>query len=469
MPGWQDAPVAGKTPTQAHDNPDGSITATQPGAPAWAAAPPVNLSPTAVDRPEAVDRFVSNFASAINPIPGIKAIATDPQGLRHGIESNIFDPQRQQFIKAGEAAQGKGEFKGMTPMERASEAFGHGAAGALPLAGPAAANAGDQIGEGDIAGGLGSGAGLLSTMAVPDLMSAAGRGISRTAEPVTENALGIRNVDRKFGRNPGRAALDETSGVRPETVSSQAGQGIADLTAQRDTALKASPNKVSLKPARDVVDNAITRAAAGNSDTGSLSPIREQLTDPRQGFGGDTSPINTPPPGTIGPSGPLKISELQDPMNALAIRQRLGSDFTKFDMARPVSREAQSVGNKAYGALTNEIHNAVPESGPLDTRISNLIPVRESADVRALAPDTSGRILHRFIPHTGALIGAAEGFRAGGIPGAVAGLTIPELMADPTAQMIAARGLDTAGKVTRHPITGQVIRGAQNIRNQQPQ
>jgi hypothetical protein len=455
MPGWQDAPVAGQ---------GGS-------APAWTAAPPASITPTSVERPEAVDRFVSNFASAVNPIPGIKAIATDPQGLRHGIESNIFEPQRQQFIKAGEAAQGKGEFAGMTPMERASEAFGHGAAGALPLVGPAAANAGEQIGEGDIAGGLGSGAGLLSAMAVPDLMNATGRGLSRTAEPVAENALGIRNVDRApWEKNIGRTVLDNTSGFSPTAVRRSAGDAISNQARMRDAALSSSPNQVSLRPSRAVVDNAITRAAAGNSDTSHLIPIQEQLNEPKPGFQGNTAPTNTPPPGTIGPSGPIRISELQDPMNALAIRQRLGKDFTKFDVARPVSNEAKQLGNNAYMGLTDEIHRAVPASAEPDRIISNLIPARDSAQARQLNAGPAARIIDRFARPTGALIGGIGGYEAGGIPGAIAGTVGPVLMTDPTAQMIAARGLDTAGKVTRHPITGQVIRGAQNIRpNDQPQ
>lgn len=430
--------------------------------PSWMSAAPVNL--TSPDRPAAVDRFVSNFASAVNPVPGIKSIATDPEGLRHGVEQNIFDPQRREFVKANDAAHGRGEFAGMTPGERLTETLGHGAAGMLPLVGPAAANAGEQIGEGDTAGGLGSGAGLISTMAVPDLMRGTGRVMSRGAEPIAENALGIRNVDRKFGRNPGRAVLDETSGVRPATVVDQAKRRISDLTAQRDAALTAAGNRgvtASLRPARDVVSDAMTRAAAGNSETGHLEPIREQLNEPRPGFAGVA---------TTNPVGTLTISELQNPMNALAIRQRLGEDFTKFDMARPVTREASRVGNRAYGALTNEIHSAVPESGPLDTRVSNLIPVKDSAAVKDIEAPTTQQIMRRFGAKTGALAagaaaGAASGHTLGGILG---GAIIPELLSNPTAQMSAARVLDTAGRVIRHPITGRVVQGGELIRPNRP-
>jgi hypothetical protein len=412
----------------------------------------------------AAERFATGLASAVNPIPGIKAIATDPRGLRHGIEHNVFEPQRSELQKAGEAWQGKGEGTGMGTLGRASEAFGHGLAGVLPLVGPAAAHAGEEIGSGNVAGGLGEATGLLSTLATPKLTEGAGRGLSRAAEPIAENALGIRAVDRKFGRTPGRAALEETSGVRPETVARQAEARTSELARARDASLAASPNQVSLRPARDVVENAITKAAAGNSQTGHLEPIREQLNEPRPGFQGTVSAINQPPLGALGPSGPLRISELQTPSSALAIRQRLGNDFTKFDLARPVSRESQGVGNQAYSALTNEIHRAVPESAPLDRRMSNLIPVKEAADARKLAPDTTGRVLMRVARPTGALIGAAEGARVGGLPGALVGLTIPELLSDPTAQMIAARSLNRAGKITRAPATGRILQTVQNVR-----
>ena len=87
-------------------------------------------------------------------------------------------------------------------------------------------------------------------------------------------------------------------------------------------------------------------------------------------------------------------------------------------------------------------------------RISNLVPVKESADVRKLQPDTTGRVLMRVARPTGALIGAMEGARMGGIPGGIAGLVVPEMLTDPTAQMIGARALDRAGKVaSRAPIT----------------
>lgn len=428
----------------------------------------VNLNPGSPS--EAVGRFASNMAEAVNPVPGIRAIASDPQGLKHGIEENVFRPQVEQFGKAADAAQGKGEFAGMGPIGRASETFGHGLAGALPLAGPAAANAGDQIGSGDVAGGLGSAAGLLATTGVPtdnpakafrsgsvrsiglpDAVPAIGRGLQHAAEPVMENALGIRNVDRApGGKMPGRAALDMTRGFRPETIEKSARNAMGEQTAARSAAMAASPNaRPSLRPALDEIEAAQNKGAAGNSDMSHLAPMQDQLTTPKPGFAGATQ------------GSPLKISELQNPDNFLALRQRFGNDFTKFDHARPLPSETMNVGNRAYHQLTDEFHRAVPGTEEPDTNISNLAPVAESAAARKLNAPPLQRMVARFAPHTGAMAGMIAGGMTHGIPGAIAGGVIPEILASPTVQAAAARGINGAGRAVASPITPRLIQGAQ--------
>ena len=417
----------------------------------WDTAP-VDLNPGSPS--EAVGRFASNFANAVNPVPGIKAIVSDPQGLKHGIEENVFRPQVDQFGKAADAARGKDEFSGMGPIGRASEAFGHGLAGAVPLAGPAAANAGDQIGNGDVAGGLGSAAGLISTAATPLVTKGIGRGLQRAAEPVMENALGIRNIDRApGGKMPGRAALDLTSGFKPETIENSARDAMADQTAARSAAMAAHPNATpSLRPALDEIEAARNKGLAGNSDMSHLDPMREQLTTPRSGFAGATQ------------GNPLTISELQDPDNFLAIRQRFGNDFTKFDHARPLPSETMNVGNRAYHQLTDEFHRAVPGTAEPDTNIANLMPVAESAAARKLNAPPLQRMVGRFAPHTGALVGAVGGYHAGGPLGALAGIAVPEILASPTVQAAAARGINGVGRAVASPITTRAIQGAQLVK-----
>jgi hypothetical protein len=152
---------------------------------------PISLMPGTANS-DAAGRFAHGIANTMNPVPGIQAIANDPQGLKHGIEEGIFAPQAEQFHKASDAIHGRGEFGSMGTVGRISSAAGHAAAGALPLVGPTAANAGDKIGEGDVAGGLGEAAGLgLSAVTPqitkghrqgPDAGCGAGRG-KRTRHP----------------------------------------------------------------------------------------------------------------------------------------------------------------------------------------------------------------------------------------------------------------------------------------------
>ena len=52
----------------------------------------------------------------------------------------------------------------------------------------------------------------------------------RLAPGIAENAIGIRRVDRGYGKTPGRALLDETKGLRPATVAASA----SDATRQLD-------------------------------------------------------------------------------------------------------------------------------------------------------------------------------------------------------------------------------------------
>lgn len=426
--------------------------------------------PSDVAHSEPVGRFMSNFADAVNPLPGLSEMATeatDPKiGLAKTLGSHILQPQADQLKEAKANLQDTS-----APLApRLFNAGVHAAGGLTPLIGPPAVRAGEQIGRGDVAGGLGSSAGLLTGLAAPEIMKLPGRGLQRAAEPLAENAMGIRNVDRKFGRQPGRAILDETTGVRPSTVAESAGNKIGDLSSQRDAYLTSSPVKINLDPAIMKGKQSIAKAAAGNSDVGHLEPLISQLTEPKPGFAGAT--IQPPTPmvpqqsPVLGPNGqpvtrmipgtppPAAVSPLQSPMDALGMRQRFANDFTKFDAARPLSKESLNVGNQMYGDMTDAIHRGVPESAPLDKRISNLIPARDGGNVQELKPSLNQRIMQRFGVHTGALAGAALGAHEFGLPGAVAGLAIPELLADPTAQMVAARGLNAGGKALQSPVTG---------------
>jgi hypothetical protein len=101
--------------------------------------------------------------------------------LRHPIDSaklvgsSLLEGQMDQFRKAGTAP-------------TLSEKIAHGAAGLLPMVGPMAANAGEEIGQGHFARGLGQSAGILGGLAL-------GARASRTPElPIPEPVVEPRPI-----------------------------------------------------------------------------------------------------------------------------------------------------------------------------------------------------------------------------------------------------------------------------------
>lgn len=111
-------------------------------------------------------KFGKGFVNSVNPLPALQALyahakAADPAGVDPlhglgggvvGLVKDIGKAQGEQFTKAQQAYQ----------EGRMSEAFGHTMAWLLPLLGPAAANAGEKIGQGEIAEGLGEATGLVA-------------------------------------------------------------------------------------------------------------------------------------------------------------------------------------------------------------------------------------------------------------------------------------------------------------------
>ena len=126
-------------------------------------ATPLSLTPGAPGS-EPAGRFVSALGNEMNPFPGIGAALSDPARTAKA----LWDRQGTQFTKA------KADFSdtSQSPLMRALSAAGHAAAGLIPLVGPEAADIGDQIGSGDIPGGLGRAVGLVGTMGLGALPEA---------------------------------------------------------------------------------------------------------------------------------------------------------------------------------------------------------------------------------------------------------------------------------------------------------
>lgn len=151
-------------------------------------------SPTPVSG-SALRRFIGNAASMVNPVniaTGLYQAVTNP--LETG--SAILQSHGEQFGKA-KTALGEGRF---------SEAAGHGMASVLPVIGPMAAHVGEQIASGDVAGGLGAGAGLVGGAA---LAGPAARATGQVVQPVAQ--AGARRLYQS-ALKPTKATLKD---VRP--------------------------------------------------------------------------------------------------------------------------------------------------------------------------------------------------------------------------------------------------------------
>lgn len=119
----------------------------------------------------ALGRFASNAGEMLNPV----TIAQGIYGaVRHPVDTTI-NIGRAQFDQGRQAVD-------LARQGRYSEAIGHGVAAAVPILGPAAAEAGDQIGAGDWAGGAGKAFGVLA----PSMVAPVARVVRRGAQVLPE-------------------------------------------------------------------------------------------------------------------------------------------------------------------------------------------------------------------------------------------------------------------------------------------
>jgi hypothetical protein len=287
-----------------------------------------------------------------------------------------------------------------------------------------------------------------------------GSGLKAVAPKIAESAIGIRRTDRAYkAKNAiGRALLDETKGYTPEAVGESAQKVLDRLNPELENTIAASPNTVSLAAPRKVVSDAVDTAAkrGARKSFSQLQPLAEHL---------DRNIYNVPLGNDI------------SAIDALNLNRGLADDFVG-SWNPETLKNVSGTAAKAYHELGEGIKAAVPESRPLYSRISNLIPVEKRASGAALNASTTQKLVHKVGAPTGALLGGIyggeEGYKHGGIGGAVAGglggLVLPTLVTTPTGQIALARALNSAG--TRKAIQGitglgmQLNRPANNAENQ---
>ncbi len=278
---------------------------------------------------------------------------------------------------------------------------------------------------------------VLAAGVAPTVLKGAGKALGAAAPPIAESALGVRPINRAYGRTPGLAALEETSGVRPGTIAEQAQGKLTGINKNLEHVVGQSTTPVDIGPARTRLSDAesVARGKNARKTVEQLKPMQQHLS----------TDMNTQ----------LPLSQAQSPSGALALKRGFGDEFIH-NWNPETMKGTRGTAAQTYHDLAEGLHKSVPESVELDKRASSLIPVAERAAGKDLGAPFGQRIAGRLAAHTGALVGAGLGYQHGGIPGGLAGLVIPEMLASPTAQMVAARGLHGAGKILKSPGAGRL-------------
>jgi hypothetical protein len=277
------------------------------------------------------------------------------------------------------------------------------------------------------------------------------------------------------GVNIGRTVMQESTGIRPATITRQLGGEVtaddANLSALLQNA-KTQGTQIPLIPGRQLVADEMRSAVAKNApeyirDVGTVGdqlkyqygedakPLMATIAPPTRPGAGFIPTVRVP---TGASSAPVILPPTVDPVRARAIRQ--GIDLTIGNWNPEAQAAIDPLRKRVYGSITGGIHSAVPGSEALDTRLSNLIPARDAAKNVSYNPNITQAILNRIGRPTGALMGAVGGgllgYKEGGLPEAIrygtVGLVGPELIASPTGQMLAARTL--ASPITRRVLIG---------------
>lgn len=264
---------------------------------------------------------------------------------------------------------------------------------------------------GELAGGLmGGAAGALGSRAL-------GR---PTATGLANSALGTTRRARNFGTNPGRAVLQETKGLTPETIAKSATERISKLMPVMERHVELG-GPVDLTEPRRIVDEALTEAAKQGSET-----VYKQLLSMKNSLQGN--PVTGMP---YPPQVPAR--------EALDILRGFNEEHTRFVPER--TTKANTIAKRTGGTLKGKLREASPGSQELASRISNLIPAEQMALKEQNAPGMVETGVNRMTRPTGGLLPALAGFMQGGPVGAGLVMAGQEGLSQPAVKMSLARAL----------------------------
>ena len=378
-----------------------------------------------------VGSSVSGVARLLHKIPYIGQTLAPEEGIR-ALEARTAERSQaqnpaQQLGKSGEQI---GEFLLPSGMEEHLPAL----AAKLPWLGRVAmpllrtgesaaemgirnASQGGSFGTGALTG---AGGGVL------------GEGMRALAPSTAESAMNVTAPMRGHGKTVGEALLNDTKGLRPETVAATARQSLNDLTSQMEAGAHAATQagaQISTDAAHQVLDNAIAKAP--RNARGYIEKLN-----------GLRSLLDFNPAGSVGPQ-----QRVFTPDEILEMKRGIGTEIQTWEPQ--LRKTVEPIKQRLYGALDNELDNAIPGNAELNQKISSLISAQKAATRVGKTAGVPQKIGNRVAAHTGALVGTLAGglagYKHGGAPeaaaGAAAGLILPEIAATPEFQMFMARRL----------------------------
>lgn len=343
-----------------------------------------NLPPT----PEggAVGRFAAGAAEMLNPIEMVKGAA---QAVRHPIQTGtaIVGAMGDQWSRAAEAAR-EGHY---------SEAVGHAVAGSIPLVGPAAAEIGERIGEGDIAGGLGTTAGLLTPFGVKPAVQGVRRAIPAGARQAAAGALEKGAANRVAGVMSPQVGPNKTRfGGMAEQVAPEIAAN-PQMGAWSRTGLQNQVEAGFDDAARALDDAADARLTARTFDT---KAIVEALKTGRQKLvaeaveGSRLVPTLRGPGGRPTPAGPTRNVQ-SGQMQQAPTKQ-----------GRPIGQDVEPAPSAARIAAIDQVISEIQQLGPV-ARYEPLRRIRAAWD-QVAKQKYNPSMTADFMKKTGEASGAAE-------------------------------------------------------------
>lgn len=289
-------------------------------------------------------RAMSGLWSTINPINIAGGLY---QAARHPVETatGIVQAHGEQLGKAGEAFR----------AGRYSEAAGHGAAGILPLVGPAAAHIGERMAEtGDVATGLGAATGLiapavLTRPVVNAVKSSVKSSVQAPQNPALRSAV-------EFGQQQG-IPLDAATATGNRFIASAqkrvsdsfGGAGVAEgFKAEQAAALTKTGRGLAERVHPEVVSPEQAGASVRGAVQGQVSAMHGEASKAYEGLRQIEQQVTRDVPKTI--PEPVKV----------AMRRSVGRAVSDPEIRelRRIGREMETLGYQKGGLVQESLDDS---------------------------------------------------------------------------------------------------------------